>query len=76
MALGCCNEHNCRRTTPIHIVIGELSGRIYVVTRATVHKTLDNDRAVFRADERHDITDQFGAFIRDNREAIEAILCE
>jgi hypothetical protein len=64
-------------------VVGELSGRVYVVTRATVHKQLTDTRAVFRADERHDITDQFTAFIRDNPgvildnpEIMEALACD
>ena len=83
MALGCCHEHNCRRTTPIHLVMGDLSGRVFVVTRSTVVKDHGNGRATFRAEERHDITEQFTAFIRDNPqvildnpEIVEAVTCE
>lgn len=76
MGLGCCHEHNCRRQTPIQLYMGDLSRDIYVVTKFTVINDHGNGRATFRADERHVITEEFSRFIRDNREAIEAILCE
>lgn len=76
MALGCCHELNCKRTTPIQLYIGDLTGEIYVVTRYTVRTDHGNGRATFKADERHDITETFRLFIRDNRETIEAMLCE
>jgi hypothetical protein len=56
--------------------MGDLSRDIYVVTKFTVINDHGNGRATFRADERHVITEEFSRFIRDNREAIEAILCE
>lgn len=76
MALGCCNEANCRRTTPITPYRGDLTGRIYLVTDYTVVNDHGNGRATFRADVRHDITEQFRAFIRDNWAMVSEIIAE
>ena len=75
---GCCGEPGCRRRQPMTIVIGDLSGQVqvWVVTRRRLIRDHGNGRATFAAVERHDITEQFRAFLHNNAVAVRAMMSE
>lgn len=74
--MTCCDEHNCRRKTPIDLVLAELSGRVFAVTAKRVVRNHGNGRATFAATARHDITGQFRAFLVQNWESIALIFAD
>lgn len=49
--MSCCREYGCRRTTPILVRKGGLSGRWYAITRFHLKG------ALIVADQKHDVTD-------------------
>ena len=71
---GCCGEHECRRSEPIRLYLGDLSGQVYAVTRSRVHVERPDGRNTRRAVERHEVTEQLRSFIRSNPEWVREVL--
>ena len=71
---GCCNEAGCRRSEPIHLYLADFSNQVYAVTRSRVHVERPDGRNTRRAVERHDVTDQFRAFLKANRAWVFSVL--
>lgn len=71
---GCCGEDGCRRTHPIGLYRGDLTGRVYAATSMRVVKDRGDGTATFAATTRHDVTPQMHRFIRDNADWVAEIL--
>jgi hypothetical protein len=65
---GCCDEPGCRRTQPIRLYLGDLSGRVYAATRYTRREGKYPYPGGYAAQDKHDITGAMIRFIGDNPE--------
>jgi hypothetical protein len=71
----CCSEPGCRRSQPIFLYLGDLTGQVYAATRSEL-RTADGDTAYMRATARHDVTRQMREFIRRNSSWVREVLAE
>jgi hypothetical protein len=67
---GCCDEYGCRRTQPIALYLGDLSGQVFAATRFRARP--DGRPGAWTATQKHDVTAQMREFIRRNPEWVRA----
>lgn len=72
---GCCGERGCRRTEPIGLALGSLTGCVvYAVMSKRLVRDNGDGSALFAMGARHDVTDQMRRFIRANPEWVKGVL--